>query len=85
MLKFGFKAKTKLTFSSDEVEFCSSVFAPVLRDGQPCHILVPKFGKQMFKMFVSLKYQPNPIAWLRGIVIGHRNLLRKFPVVGDLI
>lgn len=80
LTEFGYRAKTKRC-TPDTATFLSGRFYRV----GTFYVWGPKAGRQIAKIGIDIEFDPNPVAKMRGVAMGMRNLTSHIPLLGVLI
>lgn len=80
LTEFGYRAKTKRC-TPDTATFLSGRFYRV----GTFYVWGPKAGRQIAKIGIDIEFDPNPLAKMRGVAMGMRNLTSHIPLLGVLI
>jgi len=77
----GLSAKTKLHDDPDLVEFCSGRFW----NSTSGRVWGPKIGRSLAKMGYAVSEQHNPLAWLKGVLIGVKQDVAHVPILNTYV
>lgn len=80
LVAFGYRAVSKWT-TPEKATFLSGRFYKVGLK----YVWGPKAGRQIAKLGIDIEFDPNPVAKMRGVAMGLRNLTAHIPLLGVLV
>jgi hypothetical protein len=81
----GFKPKTKLFNTVEELDFCSGRFWACTVNGVHTHVFGPMPGKLMSRIGASVSRVTDPLRWFRGVLLGFERDTNHVPLVSQLV